>query len=85
MADDLLGALLQDGDLPKQAVANVARCVAVLCLNTQKEKCQQTVSRFVDQLKRPSDDHMSHLYLMCLGEIGKKMDLSNQPDLQKVA
>lgn len=57
--------------MPKQSIANLARCVAVLCVYTDTKACTATVQRFVSDVETGGTDVVKHLALLCLGEIGK--------------
>ena len=72
------------GALPKPAVANIARCVSVLCINTDVEACRATVRKFIQDVQSDASDTSRHLALMSLGEIGRERDLSSEPGLQDV-
>ncbi|KAF6143925.1 hypothetical protein GIB67_001719 [Kingdonia uniflora] len=91
--DVLLDALLssakptpQTGGLAKQALYSVAQCVAVLCLAAGDQKCASTIQMLTGILK---DDNTSncakqHLALLCLGEIGRRKDLSSHAHIENI-
>jgi len=71
--------------LPKPAVANLARCIAVLCVSTADAECAATVHRFVGEVQDDgSSDVVRHLALMSLGEVGRERDLTAEAGLQDV-
>jgi cullin-associated NEDD8-dissociated protein 1 len=79
--DELFGMLMQPvakgGELPKQAVANLARCAAALCVNTTQDALHATVATLVaDASSEDRSDASRQLALICLGEVGKLVDLS---------
>ncbi|MCQ6458439.1 hypothetical protein, partial [Vibrio parahaemolyticus] len=82
--DTLLDSLLssakpsQSGGLAKQALFSVAQCVAVLCLAAGDQKCASTVGMLTNILKddNSSNSAKQQLSLLCLGEIGRRKDLS---------
>ncbi|KAK1276188.1 Cullin-associated NEDD8-dissociated protein 1 [Acorus gramineus] len=91
--DALLDSLLstakpspQTGGLAKQALYSVAQCVAVLCLAAGDQKCGSTVEMLMSILKDGgvANTAKQHLSLLCLGEIGRRKDLSNHADIEKI-
>ncbi|KDO42067.1 cullin-associated NEDD8-dissociated protein 1 isoform X2 [Citrus sinensis] len=88
--DTLLDSLLssakpspQSGGVAKQAMYSIAQCVAVLCLAAGDQKCSSTVKMLTDILKDDSSTN-SHLALLCLGEIGRRKDLSSHEHIENV-
>ncbi|XP_024383560.1 cullin-associated NEDD8-dissociated protein 1 isoform X1 [Physcomitrium patens] len=90
--DSLLEALLSTartaspgGPASKQAFHSTAQCAAVLCLAAGEKMCSQTVSMLLTTL-RSSDgtDAAQLLSLLCLGEIGRRRDLSSHSNIEGV-
>ncbi|KAK6159683.1 hypothetical protein DH2020_003064 [Rehmannia glutinosa] len=91
--DVLLDSLLstgkssvQSGGVAKQALFSIARCVAVLCLAAGDKKCSSTVNMLTDILKADSSTNSAkqHLSLLCLGEIGRRKDLSSHDHIENI-
>ncbi|CAN6475376.1 unnamed protein product [Victoria cruziana] len=91
--DTLLDSLLssakpspQSGGLAKQALYSVAQCVAVLCLAAGDRKCDMTVEMLMNILKDDSNTNSAkqHLALLCLGEIGRRKDLSSHANVENI-
>ncbi|XP_078432582.1 cullin-associated and neddylation dissociated [Wolffia australiana] len=91
--DSLLDALLstakpspQAGGLAKQALSSVAQCVAVLCLAAGDQKCSSTVVMLKNILGDDisSNSAKQHLALLCLGEIGRRKDLSVHAHIENI-
>ncbi|XP_076954114.1 cullin-associated NEDD8-dissociated protein 1-like [Bidens hawaiensis] len=91
--DALLESLLstakqspQGGGIAKQALFSIAQCVAVLCLAAGDHKCSSTVSMLTDILKDDgsSNSAKQHLALLCLGEIGRRRDLSSHDHIENI-
>ncbi|OAY62667.1 Cullin-associated NEDD8-dissociated protein 1 [Ananas comosus] len=91
--DDLLDSLLssakpspQAGGLAKQALCSIAQCVAVLCLAAREQKCACTVEMLMAILKDDSSisSAKQHLALLCLGEIGRRKDLSMHANIENI-
>ncbi|XP_051146886.1 cullin-associated NEDD8-dissociated protein 1 [Andrographis paniculata] len=91
--DALLESLLstakpsaQSGAVAKQALFSIAQCVAVLCLAAGDKKCSSTVKMLTDILKSDSSTNSSkqHLSLLCLGEIGRRKDLSAHDHIENI-
>ncbi|CAA0840045.1 Cullin-associated NEDD8-dissociated protein 1 [Striga hermonthica] len=91
--DVLLGSLLstakssvQSGGVAKQALFSIAQCVAVLCLAAGNEKCYSTVNMLTDLLRSDSSTNSAkqHLSLLCLGEIGRRKDLSSHAHIENI-
>ncbi|XP_072955523.1 cullin-associated NEDD8-dissociated protein 1 isoform X1 [Typha angustifolia] len=91
--DALLDSLLssskpspQSGGLAKQALFSIAQCVAVLCLAAGDQKCASTVEMLKGILKDDSSTSSAkqHLALLCLGEIGRRKDLSMHQHIENI-
>jgi cullin-associated NEDD8-dissociated protein 1 len=91
--DALLDALLssakpspQLGGLAKQALYSIAQCVAVLCLAAGDQKCASTVEMLMNILRDSSGANSArqHLALLCLGEIGRRKDLSQHANIEGI-
>nr|KYP52098.1 Cullin-associated NEDD8-dissociated protein 1 [Cajanus cajan] len=91
--DSLLESLLacakpspQSGGIAKQALHSIAQCVAVLCLAAGDQKCSSTVKMLTDILKDDisSNSAKQHLALLCLGEIGRRKDLSTHAHIENI-
>ncbi|KAL5714673.1 Cullin-associated NEDD8-dissociated protein 1 [Ranunculus cassubicifolius] len=90
--DTLLDSLLssakpsQSGGLAKQALFSVAQCVAVLCLAAGDQKCASTVGMLTNILKddNASNSAKQQLSLLCLGEIGRRKDLSAHTHIENI-
>ncbi|RWR90283.1 cullin-associated NEDD8-dissociated protein 1 isoform X1 [Cinnamomum micranthum f. kanehirae] len=72
--------------LAKQALHSVAQCVAVLCLAAGDQKCASTVEMLTNILKADSSTNYAkqHLALLCLGEIGRRKDLSSHARIENI-
>ncbi|KAB5574504.1 hypothetical protein DKX38_001698 [Salix brachista] len=91
--DTLLDSLLssakpapQSGGVAKQALYSIAQCVAVLCLAAGDKKCSSTVDMLTEMLKDDSSTNSAkqHLALLCLGEIGRRKDLSLHANIETI-
>lgn len=91
--DVLLDSLLstakpspQSGGVAKQALFSIAQCVAVLCLAAGDQKCSSTVNMLTEILKADSSTNSAkqHLALLCLGEIGRRKDLSIHAHIENI-
>lgn len=91
--DTLLESLLstakpspQSGAIAKQALFSIAQCVAVLCLAAGDPKCSSTVHMLTEILKDDSSTNSAkkHLALLCLGEIGRRKDLSSHAHIENI-
>ncbi|KAF7061169.1 hypothetical protein CFC21_067885 [Triticum aestivum] len=88
--ETLLGSLIstakqsQLGGLAKQALSSIAQCVAVLCLAAGDQKCALTIEMLEGILNDVSstDTAKQHIALLCLGEIGRRKDLSNHVQIE---
>ncbi|XP_010912657.1 cullin-associated NEDD8-dissociated protein 1 [Elaeis guineensis] len=76
----------QSGGLAKQALYSIAQCVAVLCLAAGDQKCASTVEMLKGILKDDSGTNSAkqHLALLCLGEIGRRRDLSMHARIENI-
>eukprot|EP00850_Spirogloea_muscicola_P001276 SM000004S15146 [mRNA] locus=s4:1584727:1593967:+ [translate_table: standard] len=89
LLDELLltskGASALGGGVSKQAYHSIAQCVAVLCVAAGDAKCDSTVEMLLNNLRSGSGrDAMHLLSLLCLGEIGRRKDLSGHADIETV-
>ncbi|KAK8461639.1 hypothetical protein SEVIR_1G073800v4 [Setaria viridis] len=90
--DALLDSLIsvakpsQSGGLAKQALSSIAKCVAVLCLAAGDQKCAATIEMLKGILKDDSASNSAkqHMALLCLGEIGRRKDLSNHVQIENI-
>nr|GMD40784.1 cullin-associated NEDD8-dissociated protein 1 [Ipomoea batatas] len=91
--DELLDSLLstarpstQSGGVAKQALFSIAQCVAVLCLAAGDQQCSSTVNMLTEILKVDSSTNSAkqHLALLCLGEIGRRKDLSLHSHIENI-
>ncbi|KAG6780047.1 hypothetical protein POTOM_016455 [Populus tomentosa] len=91
--DTLLDSLLssakpapQSGGVAKKALHSIAQCVAVLCLAAGDRKCSSTVDMLTEILKDDSSTNSAkqHLALLCLGEIGRRKDLSLHANIETI-
>ncbi|CAI5988630.1 unnamed protein product [Closterium sp. NIES-64] len=63
----------------RPAFSSVAQCAAVLCVAAGSDQCAATVRALMSNLEgsaHPADTHKQLLSLLCLGEIGRRVDLS---------
>ncbi|ORX63786.1 TIP120-domain-containing protein [Anaeromyces robustus] len=68
---------LNDDKMTKQSYSVLATCIAVICINNINE-CPDLTENFVKCINDPnSKDNLVYLSLLCLGEIGSKIDLYN--------
>ncbi|CAB4315854.1 unnamed protein product [Prunus armeniaca] len=91
--DTLLDSLLssakpspQSGGVAKQALYSIAQCVAVLCLAAGDQQCSSTLNMLTEILKDDSSTNSAkqHLALLCLGEIGRRKDLSSHDHIENI-
>ncbi|GER38942.1 cullin-associated NEDD8-dissociated protein 1 [Striga asiatica] len=90
---------VQSGGVAKQALFSIAQCVAVLCLAAGDEKCYSTVNMLTDLLRsagsansmlaignrlKNGSQAKQHLSLLCLGEIGRRKDLSSHDHIENI-
>ncbi|KAL8208860.1 hypothetical protein R6Q57_008272 [Mikania cordata] len=76
----------QGGGIAKQALFSIAQCVAVLCLAAGDQKCSSTVKMLTEILKDDSSSNSAkqHLALLCLGEVGRRKDLSSHVQIENI-
>ncbi|KAK4788547.1 hypothetical protein SAY86_019866 [Trapa natans] len=90
--DSLLESLLSSvnsstsSSIVKQALYSIAQCMAVLCLAAGDEKCSSTVNMLTEILKdnNSRSSTKQHLALICLGEIGRRKDLSSHMQIESI-
>lgn len=88
-AEALLPRLLAAGagrDAGRQAQRSVAQCVAVLACAAAETKVSETVTRLLGDLGQGGKAAAAgaggeRLALLCLGEIGRRTDLSSMPQV----
>jgi len=85
--NELLDSLLNIANtkaLLKQSQSSIAQCVAALCVSAKEDQLKATVERFVDEVKKAKKETSKVQALLCLGEIGRRVDLSEHKSLQSV-
>ncbi|KAL6560887.1 Cullin-associated NEDD8-dissociated protein 1 [Orobanche hederae] len=91
--DELLETLVstaktspEAGGAAEKALFSIATCIAVLCFAAGHEKCSSTVDMLANILKDDSNVNVvkKHLSLLCLGEIGRKTDLSSHSQIENI-
>ncbi|EPS63633.1 hypothetical protein M569_11150 [Genlisea aurea] len=91
--DALLDSLLstakpnaQSSGVARQALFSIAQCVAVLCLSVDDQKCSSTINMLTGILKcdAATNSAKQHLSLLCLGEIGRRKDLSSHELIENI-
>jgi cullin-associated NEDD8-dissociated protein 1 len=65
--------------LHKQCTSSIAQAIASLCTNAQPGQLDATVTRFIKDVQK---DDNKLLALLCLGEIGRRVNLSAYESLQ---
>jgi len=69
--------------LHKQCTASIAQCIAAICVNANSKQLDTTVSRFIADITKKAGDYQQKLLaLLCLGEIGRRINLGNYDNLQ---
>jgi cullin-associated NEDD8-dissociated protein 1 len=81
LLDSFLG--LTKKPLAKQCYSSIAQSVAVITAATDAGKRDATVARFIKDVQK-SDEASQHIALLCLGEIGRRVNLEKQDTLQKI-
>lgn len=61
---------------------SISQCIAVLCVNCEDQKLKNTVQQLIDNIS--SDEQTKLLSLLCLGELGRRTNLSSFTKLQPV-
>jgi len=82
--DALLSGLIALGSaehLPKQSYHSIAQCIATLVANNDAKDA--TVSKFVEDTVKGKTDSVKLLSLYCIGEIGRRVDLSANASVKK--
>lgn len=82
LLDSLLGLSLKASQTTKQSQANIAKCIAALCVNATADQRKATVERFIADVRKAGTSRV--LALLALGEIGRRVDLSAHTDIQSV-
>eukprot|EP00249_Psilotum_nudum_P024642 c29247_g2_i2 orf=410-4126(+) len=79
------GSAAAGGPASKQAFYSIAQCAAVLCLAAGDEKCSSTVAMLMSILKGSNSHAVTTLLaLLCLGEIGRRKDLSFHANIESL-
>jgi len=83
--DALLTGLIQLGStegLSKQSYHSIAQCIAVLVANNNAGR-DATVKKFVSDIVEGKTESSKLLSLYCIGEIGRRVDLSDNASVKK--
>lgn len=81
---DLLTSLMRLAEkqgLHKTAHHSVAQAVASLVITQPVSEALSLVQKFIQEAQRPRSDWQHIFALLCIGEIGKRMDLDQVPYL----
>ncbi|KAH9575070.1 hypothetical protein CY35_01G092900 [Sphagnum magellanicum] len=85
LLDTARSAVAPGGPASKQAFYSIAQCAAVLCLAAGDAKCSSTVAMLITTLRTSNGtDATQLLSLLCLGEIGRRKDLSAHANIEGV-
>lgn len=77
----LLDAGLQK-NTSKQSQHSIAQCVAVLCCTGGAATISSTISNLLATLNKSKDSQEQRLSLLCVGEVGRRTDLSGQKNVE---
>eukprot|EP01090_Pellita_catalonica_P023354 TRINITY_DN955_c0_g1_i2.p1 TRINITY_DN955_c0_g1~~TRINITY_DN955_c0_g1_i2.p1 ORF type:complete len:1220 (+),score=270.34 TRINITY_DN955_c0_g1_i2:48-3707(+) len=80
----LLGLQLKSSaQSTRQSQTSIAQCVAALVLNSEENR-ESTINKFIDEVKKSKSATQRVQALLCLGEIGRRSDLSGFKNVQTV-
>ncbi len=82
LLDSLLALSAKSVPTSKQGQSNIAKCIAALCVNATEAQRKTTVERFISDIKKKDGSRVQQL--LCIGEIGRRVDLSVHKDVQNV-
>lgn len=74
-------SLAQGQGLHKTAHHSLAQAVASLVVTQPINEALSLVQKFIEEAQRPHSDWQHIFALLCMGEIGKRMDLHQVPSL----
>lgn len=82
--DALLDKILLVGtsDGHKQVLTNAAKCVAAVAVSVDAKVRDNTISKFTKDLSGKGTDVQKQITLYCIGEIGRRVDLTSHSSLQ---
>lgn len=83
LLSSLLGIQIKASTQSKQSQTSIAQCVAAICVSASPDKRDATVERFVADVKKSKTSSSKIQALLCLGEIGRRVDLSSHKGIQK--
>eukprot|EP01103_Thecamoeba_quadrilineata_P012984 TRINITY_DN3476_c0_g1_i1.p1 TRINITY_DN3476_c0_g1~~TRINITY_DN3476_c0_g1_i1.p1 ORF type:complete len:1239 (+),score=374.55 TRINITY_DN3476_c0_g1_i1:53-3718(+) len=69
--------------IPKQCVSSISQCIAVIVAHASNTQKDAAVGKFIQDVKKSKDESSRLLGLLTLGEIGRLVDLSGQPELHE--
>lgn len=72
----------------KQEAQSIAFSVAGMCLGASSDVIERTVGTFADDINAPGtdgDDRRKHLALLCIGNLGQRMDLAHSGALEALS
>jgi cullin-associated NEDD8-dissociated protein 1 len=82
LLDSLMSLSQSNQKLVKQNYLSIGRCVSAIVLNSNANDAQATVQRFITDIKGGGSEQQRLISLYCLGDIGRKSDLSAHGDLR---
>jgi len=83
LLNSLLGMQLKSSTQTRQSLNSIAQCVAAICVNAPQDKRDATVEKFISDIKKSKSSSGKIQALLCLGEIGRRVDLSTHKNIQK--
>lgn len=87
--DNLLESLVNishkksEQEMARGSYAIIAQCIATLVQSAPAAKQQSTVARFIEGVKKGKNDGDHLLSIYSLGEIGRRIDLSSNPEIKQ--
>eukprot|EP00743_Colponemidia_sp_Colp-15_P002918 GILK01003157.1.p1 GENE.GILK01003157.1~~GILK01003157.1.p1 ORF type:complete len:1261 (+),score=324.06 GILK01003157.1:67-3783(+) len=84
LMNNLLNRVYNGADLSKQSLSTAAQCVAALSMFAPSDKQQATVAKLMTDLQGSPKESIRLLALLCVGELGHRVDLSPFGDLRSL-
>jgi len=78
----VITGILNKSSLAKQSYPAGAQCMGVLCATTTEKHRNVTIENYLEQLRKPGEDSQKYVTLLCIGEVGRRVNLSNHTGLE---
>jgi cullin-associated NEDD8-dissociated protein 1 len=78
----VISGILSKASLAKQCYPAIAQCMGVLCATTTEKNRTAYIENYLEVIRKPGEDTQKLITLLCLGEVGRRVNLQNHSGLE---